>query len=953
MQTLSGWNDIIISRSVYDLFSDYWSLRFHALASVGAFFNLWRNGNMKKKFFAICLIISIIVSCIPFNVYATNSSQICLADLGYVDWGRYTGNLGDSCVFNLDKNGLPGLHNKYYNYGNIGVDGTIYNNGFEVWIARWNFGDNISWAYKTIDIGGEYSKLSGKTGLIKSKNTTDFDTTAYFYDGDTLLYSVRLTPDDWKHDFEIDVTGVKELKVMVKDNEKKAGGTSFALYNLFLERDTYDPYYVTLSPHRNWFIPDYEMPLIPKTKTSEYASELYEWAKEFDYDDIITEEASKEIVKKYMPTTYRVNGEYVRDNMYETKSVMRDIIMINSTKKSIYNWENKFLVPNSSTKVTNINKRAMKILEGYADYCDSADRNPVTNALYTVATTAYTKGSQYIKGKLKSTGYNTLDEYLSRVDSVGGLAFDVPTKFWNDVKLTYNTYRYDSLSFNNSAWKKIGLDMTKSIVKSEINAFVADALSLNDTTAQMHALYTKLRSLGGHIGDGLSSAIAPYKLAYELIEYTVEAGQDVNKAFVFLTQYHFINRYPELCGIMFDKNGKICRDVVTLNMEILPRLDDNDYIGKALLNRLLEIDGLKDSVIFSVDDKINFAMMQSAVTMNLIDGLNVNALRKDLVEYWAYVYSGAPVTKTNVYVPSGSSCTVSASLSVNENVATLDETGEFKTTSENVSVKGRADDAIIVEVIGDYNIQVNNATDDILISEITENAGDITNNTASLYEKNTTMSISTAGDRTIVTSTDNSGEQKIEDPIAVLDDAANKLLADADALTIIYEAGDSDDNVKGDLILSEKGGYGSTISWKSSDTNVITDSGGVIRGDTDQIVTMTATLTLNSQEISKSFVVIVRSEGYLTITDTSTPYTHNDTKSATVMMVSDSIEDISIFDMLYMTDGNEVREATLTDVLATKVTGPVEVGFLIKNIPFANVGNFEAKLGNSRSIEVN
>ena len=641
--------------------------------------------------------------------------------------------------------------------------------------------------------------------------------------------------------------------------------------------DIYDPYSVSLSTHKNWLIfPDYEMPLIPKNKTSEYASELYEWAKEFGYDDIITEEAAKEIVEKYMPTTYRVGDEYVRDNEYDTKAVMRDIIMLNSTKKSIYNWEDEFLVPNYSTKATDINKRAMKILEGYADYCDSADRNPVTNALYTVATTAYTKGAGYVKGKLKSTGYNTIQDYFNRVDSLDGLAFGVPTTFWNDVKLTYNTYRYDSLSFDDSAWKDLAisstLDMTKSIAKSEMNAFVADALSMNDSTAQMHTLYTKLQSIGGFVGDGFSSAIAPYKLAYELLEYTVDAGQNVNEAFIFLTQYHFINRYPELCGIMFNENGKICRDVVTLNMEVLPKLDDDDYIGKVLVNRLLTW-GIKDSLLFSIDDETNFAMMQSAVTMNLIDGLNVNALRKDLVEYWASVYSGEPVTKTNLYIPSGSSCTVSESvalmsLSDNGYVATLDENGEFETTSENVSVIGRTDDAIIVEVIGDYNIQLSNATDNVLISQTTENAGDITNNIVSLYEANTMMNISTVGEEFFVTAIDNTGEEKVADPIATLDDTANKLLADADALTITFDAGDSADSVKNNLILSDVGGYGSEISWKSSNTSVITDGGEVIRCNTDQTVTMTATLTLNNQDISKSFDVVVKANTvYITVDD--------------------------------------------------------------------------------------
>ena len=189
---------------------------------------------MRKRFFSICLIMSIILSCISFDIYAANSSQVCLADLGYVNWGRYTGNMGDSSVFNLDKSINI---NGYSRNGNVGVDGTVYNNGFEVWIARWNFGDNISWAYRTMKLDNKYSTLCGSTGLIKSYNTTNFDTTAYFYSGNTLLYSVRMTPSDWKHDFVIDVSGVDELKVLVQDNVKTAGGTSFALYNLFLGID--------------------------------------------------------------------------------------------------------------------------------------------------------------------------------------------------------------------------------------------------------------------------------------------------------------------------------------------------------------------------------------------------------------------------------------------------------------------------------------------------------------------------------------------------------------------------------------------------------------------------------------------------------------------------------------------------------------------------------------------
>lgn len=160
----------------------------------------------------------------------------CLEDMPLISESHYTGNQGDSCVFNLNKKGLPGIFNRYYGNGNVGIDGTVYNNGFEVWIARWNGGDKISWASATFDIGGKYKTLTGKSSVIKgSANTTSYDTSVYFYNGETLLYSFRMTPDDYEKSFKVDVTGVSNFTVMVKDNKEAAGGTSFALYDLFFD----------------------------------------------------------------------------------------------------------------------------------------------------------------------------------------------------------------------------------------------------------------------------------------------------------------------------------------------------------------------------------------------------------------------------------------------------------------------------------------------------------------------------------------------------------------------------------------------------------------------------------------------------------------------------------------------------------------------------------------------
>ena len=198
---------------------------------------------MFKKALSILVSFLFILYLFPLNTIAlasTNTEQVCLSSLTPIAYDRYTGNMGDSCMFNLDKNGLPGIDNKYYRYGNAGVDGSLYENGFEAWIARWNFTNEISWASITYDIGGSYTTLSGKTGLIKSYNTTSFNTTLYFYGDDELIYSQVLTASNYKFNFSVDVSGVNTLKVMVKDNSGAKGGTSFAIYDLFLSENKSD-----------------------------------------------------------------------------------------------------------------------------------------------------------------------------------------------------------------------------------------------------------------------------------------------------------------------------------------------------------------------------------------------------------------------------------------------------------------------------------------------------------------------------------------------------------------------------------------------------------------------------------------------------------------------------------------------------------------------------------------
>ena len=171
-----------------------------------------------------------------------NGLNKCLASITRSSYDRYTGNAGDSYIYNLDGQGLPCPYtdNPYYRNGNVGTDGTVYSNGFEVWLARWNGTAEASWVSAVYPLGGKYNKLTGSTGLINSYNTTDFDTTVCFYEHDTdrLLTTVHMTPGSNRFTFSVDVSGVQNLRVYVRDNKKVKGGTSYALYNLFLTIDS-------------------------------------------------------------------------------------------------------------------------------------------------------------------------------------------------------------------------------------------------------------------------------------------------------------------------------------------------------------------------------------------------------------------------------------------------------------------------------------------------------------------------------------------------------------------------------------------------------------------------------------------------------------------------------------------------------------------------------------------
>ena len=155
-----------------------------------------------------------------------SETPLYLDQLALIETDRYTGNEGDSFVYPI------GQHQ--YSHGAECTDGQSYYHGIEAWIARWNYSAESSWAYGVFQLDNKYASLRGQCKLLQSYNTTDFNTSLEFWDGDTLLQSYVITPDAIPLDVNVDVTGCKELKVYFYDNVETCGGTAFALVNMEL-----------------------------------------------------------------------------------------------------------------------------------------------------------------------------------------------------------------------------------------------------------------------------------------------------------------------------------------------------------------------------------------------------------------------------------------------------------------------------------------------------------------------------------------------------------------------------------------------------------------------------------------------------------------------------------------------------------------------------------------------
>lgn len=165
---------------------------------------------------------------VPVTVDAaeTVATEKYLDECTITTFDQYDDNEGDSFIYPI------GQHR--YSRGNIDINGISYSHGIEAWIARWNYTPEQSWASATFDVGRFTGNLIGQCVLIDSYNTTNFDTTAYFYGDGNLLASYNMKSDNIPFSINIEMENVKELRIYVEDNDYFVGGTSFGFTEMKL-----------------------------------------------------------------------------------------------------------------------------------------------------------------------------------------------------------------------------------------------------------------------------------------------------------------------------------------------------------------------------------------------------------------------------------------------------------------------------------------------------------------------------------------------------------------------------------------------------------------------------------------------------------------------------------------------------------------------------------------------
>lgn len=616
----------------------------------------------------------------------------------------------------------------------------------------------------------------------------------------------------------------------------------------------FNPYHVSLSYPKKYllFVDDTTLPGTPSQNKKEYIAELYEWAKEYGYSDVLTEEKATEIITKSMPTAvYADDSIALTADQYTTLEVMRDVIMLSSTKNSINQWENEYLINAGTINLTKTQEKIGKIMPEYSKYVKSVERNPLVTALYTI----YSSKMVQLAGKsvYKVAKSHLKNNYVPDVLSEGGIEelYDmiiediaawkdsgiasvshIPAEVWEDIK--------------SKSLKQIGKDAKKQLIK--------EIVSYNDSAQIMYDAYNTASSYAkGFKSTSLIAQFAPQILfqvqLLELGAEIMETISDVKSAQYFMINYYFKHNYPEVFDKIIDDNGNVIEYI--------------DWI--TLINSSFNSSGFAENLMSnwyasntsSVSDTTRLELMNLASTAASIQEQNINAMRKNIVEYWVN-----EINKEN-------------GVNIYQVQYSFNKADSFDIVDNNNTVLGSYTNAAGYNAISDdsyYNVSVDGETNAVVVTTLDPTIKVI----AKKQTAPSVVTVVTSNDTIYSKSYANTEESEniiysIQDgDINAADESGNTIVSEAEftkshsivtldkeSLNIRYAANETSSSVCNNIELDNTGTYGSTITWYSSNEDVISTDGTITRLNKDVEVILTAKISYEDITISKEFKLTV------------------------------------------------------------------------------------------------
>lgn len=635
-----------------------------------------------------------------------------------------------------------------------------------------------------------------------------------------------------------------------------------------------------ISYHKEHWYTNSAMPMIPSDKISEYADELYEWAVQYGVDDVLTKDKAKEMVTQYMPTVLYTDGDIVATSKeYKVWEIMRDVLMLNSTKKSLDKWEHDYLVAPEVKDLTRSQKRLVEIMKAYTSYTESLETNPISEAFYNILSqklgydrnkTIYEMSKDKITNKLIAEAKDVLSEAdLSKLKEKKDFLLECCAAWKEDGARSLEGYAWDVYEeLQEFDLGKFGKNQAKKYGKKELN-------NLLDTISDEYPTIGTIREIKSCVNDYTGSfksyavvaTFCPEVLfcieLSKLGKKVLDTVEDTKSAQYFMLQYYAFS-HPEYYDIIIQEDGSIINYMDWTYKTTVEGVESTPF-----LDALLASWYKNGAQTVSADSRVKLA--NYAYNAATIQDMDMKNLQKSIVDFCVNelsedknsagqitfttnntngfkIKSGDTVVgtfKDGVFTQADSEPTRGAKSASEE---------EYYTVLENnkIIVTQNADNGSVSVTLKDeaYQIEFDNHTAPVAVSVINKDGSQ----QADIFDSSdSTVTYSISNGNVQATDENNNAVQITENYTK----ESSLAVQDADKIVIGYKAGDNAKRVTGKITLPTTGDFGSTISWYSSNPDVISADGTVNRQTENCTVTLTATVRNGNKYCERDYLLIV------------------------------------------------------------------------------------------------